>query len=189
MTRVFIVHGWGDKPGDHWIPWLKVQLEQNGFSVAAPAMPNTEAPVIDEWVPYLNREVGEAGEGTYYVGHSIGCQTILRHLEQLPADVTVRGAAFAAPWFVLAGLSDEEEAIARPWIEAPIDVAAVRSRLPELTAFFSSDDPWVTLDNIALFEQGLGARAHLLEGRKHIGVESGMTTFPELLATTLSALR
>jgi predicted alpha/beta hydrolase family esterase len=188
MTRVFIVHGWGDKPGDHWMRWLKGQLERNGFSVAAPAMPNTEAPVIDEWVPYLNREVGGAGEETYYVGHSIGCQTILRHIERLPAGSTVHGAAFVAPWFVLDGLSDEEEAIARPWIETPIDVAAVRSRLPELTAFFSSDDPWVTLDNIALFDKRLGARTHLLEGRKHIGVDSGMTTFPELLATTLNAL-
>ena len=56
MTRVFIIHGWGDKPGDHWMPWLKDQLELNGFSVAAPQMPNTEAPVIGEWVPRLNRE-------------------------------------------------------------------------------------------------------------------------------------
>ena len=188
MTRVFIVHGWGDKPGDHWIPWLKEQLEQNGSSVAAPAMPNTEAPVIDEWVSHLNREVGEAGEDTYYVGHSIGCQAIMRHLEQLPGDGKVRGAAFVAPWFVLADLSADEEAIARPWIETPIDFAAVRSRLPELTAFFSSDDPWVSLDNLALFEQRLGAHTHLLEGRKHIGVESGMTNFPELLATMPKAL-
>src|SRR5947207_2223318 len=84
MTRVFIVHGWGDKPGDHWMPWLKGQLELNGFTVAAPAMPYTEAPVIGAWTSHLNREVGKTGEAAYYVGHSIGCQTIIRHLEQLP---------------------------------------------------------------------------------------------------------
>src|SRR5947207_10245118 len=92
MTRVFIVHGWGDKPGDHWMPWLKGQLELNGFTVAAPAMPYTEAPVIGAWTSHLNREVGKTGEAAYYVGHSIGCQTIIRHLEQLPAAGTVRGA-------------------------------------------------------------------------------------------------
>jgi predicted alpha/beta hydrolase family esterase len=188
MTRVFIVHGWGDKPGDHWIPWLKDQLELNGFSVAAPQMPNTEAPVIGEWVPRLNREARESAEDAYYVGHSIGCQTIMRHLKQLPAGSTVRGAVFVAPWFVLANLSAEEEPIARPWIDSPIDFARVRSRLPELTAYFSNDDPYVSLDNQALFEQRLGAHTHLLEGRKHIGVDSGMTTFPELLATSLNAL-
>ncbi len=188
MTRVFIVHGWGDKPGDHWMPWLKGQLELKGFTVAAPQMPGTEAPAIGEWVSHLNREVGETGDDAYYVGHSIGCQTIFRHLEQLPAGGTVRGAAFVAPWFVLSNLSAEEEAIAQPWIDTPIDFAWVRSRLPELTAYFSDDDPYVSLDNQSLFEQRLGAHTHLLKGLKHMGVESGMTTFPELLETTLEAL-
>jgi len=188
MTRVFIVHGWGDKPGDHWMPWLKEQLEVSGFSVAATQMPHTDTPVIGEWVSHLNRLVGESGEDAYYVGHSIGCQTIMRHVEQLPTDSTVRGAVFVAPWLVLANLSANEEAIARPWIDTPIDFARVRSRLPEVTAYFSNDDPYVSLDNQALFEQKLGAHTQLLQGRKHIGVESGMTTFPELLATTLSAL-
>lgn len=189
MKRVFIVHGWGDGPGDHWIPWLKEQLERDGLSVTAPAMPNTAMPAIGEWVSHLNREVGEAGADTYYVGHSIGCQAILRHLEQLPAGTVVRGAALVAPWFVLANLSAEEEEIARPWIETPIDSEKIRERLPDLSAVFSTDDPWVSLDNLALFEQRLGARTQLLEGRKHIGVESGMTTFPELLATARSSSR
>jgi len=188
MTRVFIVHGWGDKPGDHWMPWLKGQLELNGFTVAAPAMPYTEAPVIGAWTSHLNREVGKTGEAAYYVGHSIGCQTIIRHLEQLPAAGTVRGATFVAPWFTLTNLTAEEETIAQPWIDTSIDFARVRGRLPELTAFFSDDDLYVSIDNQSLFEQRLGAQTHLLNGLKHMGVESGMTTFPELLATTLKAL-
>ena len=93
-----------------------------------------------------------------------------------------------APWFTLTNLTAEEETIAQPWIDTSIDYARVRGRLPELTAYFSTDDPFVSLENQALFEQRLGAHTHLLVGRKHMGVESGMTTFPELLATTLSAL-
>ena len=93
-----------------------------------------------------------------------------------------------APWFVLTNLTAVEEPIAQPWIDTSIDFARVRSRLPELTAYFSDDDPYVSLDNQSLFEQRLGARTHLLKGLKHMGVESGMTTFAELLATTLKAL-
>jgi len=185
---VFIVHGWGDKPGDHWMPWLKEQLELKGFTVAAPAMPHTEAPVMGEWVSRLNREVGAAAEAVYFIGHSVGCQTIIRYVEQLPAGGTVRGATFVAPWFALTNLSAEDEPIAKPWIDTPIDFARVRGRMPELTAYFSDDDPYVPVDNQSLFEQRLGADTHLLKGLKHMGVESGMTTFPELLATTLKAL-
>lgn len=188
MKRVFIVHGWGDKPGDHWIPWLKRQLERKGFSVVAPAMPNTDAPVIGPWVSHLNGEVGEVDADTYYIGHSIGCQTILRHLEHQPAGVTVRGAAFVGPWFDLTLDSEDEEAIARPWIDTPIEFEKVRIHLPPPDAFFSTDDPFVPLDNQPLFEQRLGARTRVLEGRMHMGVESGMKAFPELLETALGAL-
>ncbi|MDQ6917836.1 MAG: alpha/beta hydrolase [Candidatus Dormibacteraeota bacterium] len=188
MKRVYIVHGWGDKPGDHWIPWLQEQLEKRGFSVAAPAMPSSETPVIGLWVAHLNGEVGKVDEDTYYVGHSIGCQTILRHLEQTAHGTRVRGAAFVSPWFDLTNLSEDEMTIARPWIDTPIDFARVKETLPRLTAYFSPDDPWVPLDEKVLFEERLGARTQVLEGRHHFGLESGMTTFPELLATTLSDL-
>src|SRR2546428_14138876 len=80
------------------MPWLKGQLELKGFTVAAPAMPRTEAPAIGAWISHLRREVGETGEAAYYVGPSIGCPTIMRHLEQLPAGGTPRGATFVAPW-------------------------------------------------------------------------------------------
>lgn len=186
--RVFIVHGWGDKPTDHWIPWLKAQLEERGLVVSAPAMPNTETPRIEEWVSHLDRKVGEVGPDTFYVGHSIGCQTILRHLQRSPGETRARGAAMVAPWFVLTGQSDAEDVIARPWIDTPIDFPRVGSRLPNLTAFFSDDDPWVPAENQSLFEQRLAAQTRLLHGHKHLGVESGMTVFPELLAVTLKGL-
>ena len=163
------------------------QLEQDGVSVTAPAMPNTGEPEIGAWVGRLDQEVGAVHEETFYVGHSIGCQTILRHLEHSPGT-SARGAAFVAPWFDLIGVSAEELVIAGPWIETPIDFASVKARLPRLSAFFSTDDPFVSLDNQALFEERLGARTQVLEGRQHFGVESGMTSFPDLLATTLAAL-
>src|SRR2546427_13257531 len=95
------------------MPWLKGQLELKGFTVAAPAMPRTEAPAIGAWISHLRREVGETGEAAYYVGHSIGCQTIIRHLEQLPASGTARGATVLAPRVVLTHLTPEEGPLAQ----------------------------------------------------------------------------
>lgn len=182
MKRVFIVHGWGDNPNDHWIPWLKQQLESSGFVVEAPTMPNPDEPKIEPWVSHLNSVVGKPDENTYYVGHSVGCQTIMRHLEQLPVGTVVGGAVFVAPWFTLTNLSGpDEEAIAKPWIETPIDFDKVKSHLSKLVALFSDNDPWVTLDNKALFEQRLLAQTQILKDKKHIGVDSNMTVFPELL--------
>ena len=77
--RVFIVHGWGAYPQDDWIPWLKGQLEDKGCEVYNPSMPDTEHPQIETWLSFLANLVGDVDENTYFVGHSIGCQTILRY--------------------------------------------------------------------------------------------------------------
>ena len=40
MKRVFIIHGWGGYPEEGWLPWLKKELEKNGFKVFVPAIKN-----------------------------------------------------------------------------------------------------------------------------------------------------
>ncbi|MEK7531450.1 MAG: alpha/beta hydrolase, partial [Patescibacteria group bacterium] len=88
-----------------WFPWLKTELEKNGFQVHVPAMPESAEPKIEAWVSHLSKIVGDVDKNTYFVGHSIGCQTILRYLETLPADKKVGGATFVAGWFTLMNLA------------------------------------------------------------------------------------
>ncbi|MBW3018843.1 alpha/beta hydrolase, partial [Candidatus Woesearchaeota archaeon] len=64
MKRVFVIHGWDEHPEDGWLPWLKTRLEQKGFEVHIPQMPNTETPKIEEWVPFLAELVGASDENT-----------------------------------------------------------------------------------------------------------------------------
>ena len=79
-------------------------------------------PKIEAWVSRLSRIIGVVDENTYFIGHSIGCQTILRCLEKLPDNAKVGGAVFVASWFTLTNVdTDEEKETARPWLETPID--------------------------------------------------------------------
>jgi predicted alpha/beta hydrolase family esterase len=124
MKRVFIIHRWGATPKSDWYPWLKEQLEKDGYEVHVPAMPDTEIPVIEKWIGCLSDAVGTPDNETYFVGHSIGCQTILRYLDSHMFEPleTVGGAVFVAGWFNLENLeSDEEKNIAAPWIERPVN--------------------------------------------------------------------
>ncbi len=100
MKRVFIIHGWDGYPEEGWFPWLKKELEKNGFEVFVPAMPNPSEPKIEEWIPFLENIIDEPDEDTYLVGHSIGCQTIFRYLEQLE-NKKIGGAVCVAGWFIL----------------------------------------------------------------------------------------
>ncbi len=109
MKRVFIIHGWDGHSGEVWFPWLKSELEAKGFQATALQMPETEAPQIDKWVPSLAQAVGEADSETYFVGHSVACQTILRYLETLPEDIKVGGAVFIAGFFTLTDINEPEK--------------------------------------------------------------------------------
>jgi len=99
MKRVFIIHGWGGFPGEGWFPGLKKELEKKNFKVEVPSMPDSEHPKIETWIPFLKKVVGKLDEETYFVGHSIGCQTILRYLEK--ENKKCGKVILVAPWMNL----------------------------------------------------------------------------------------
>ncbi len=94
--RVFIIHCWDGRPNYCWYPWVKKELEKNGFQVNVPAMPETEMPRMEKWVPELRKLVGSPDKDVYLVGHSVGCITILRYLESLKENEKIGGAVLVA---------------------------------------------------------------------------------------------
>jgi predicted alpha/beta hydrolase family esterase len=182
MKRVFIIHGWDFNPTMHWYPWLKKELENKGFSVYVPEMPNTSTPIIKDWVAHLKSIVGKLDSNTYFIGHSIGCQTIMRYLEN--EKDKCGGAVFVAGWFKLDNLEDDEvERIAEPWVQNNIDFAKVKNNINKLSVFLSSNDPYECLEyNKNIFESKLVARVIVLKDKGHFTQEEGVTKIPELLS-------
>lgn len=186
MRRVFIIHGWDGYPEEGWFPWVKRELEKRGFEVSVPAMPDPEGPKIDAWVGYLSEVVGKPDEQTYFVGHSIGCQTILRYFEGLPAGVKVGGAVFVAGWLILGDSeTKEEKEIGRPWVETPIDFEKVRQRTNKFVSIFSDDDEVVPSENKDMLEKELGARTILEHNKGHFSGSDGVTELPSALEAVL----
>lgn len=183
QKRVFMVHGWDGHPDNGWFPWLKTNLEQNGFEVIAPSMPDPESPHINTWVPFLASVVGEADENTYFVGHSMGCQAITRYLETLPESVKVGGVVYVAGFFKrLTSLEPDEEvqAIAKEWLTTPIDFAKVKSHVDQVVAIFSDNDYYVPLDNQDDFRDKLGAEIIVVSNQGHFsGPRDNVFELPE----------
>ena len=184
--RVFIIHGWDGYPEEGWFPWLKRELESRSFEVHVPAMPETAEPKIDTWVSYLSSVVGDPDEKTFFVGHSIGCQTILRYLEGLSSDKKVGGAVFVAGWFTLMNSeTDEEKRIRKPWVETPIDFEKVKQHTKKFFAVFSDDDDVVPIDNKEMFEQRVDAQTTVEHNKGHFSGGDGITELPSVLDAIL----
>jgi len=178
MARVFIVHGWGGHEKEGWFPWLKNKLEEKGFEVFVPTMPDTNHPRIDAWIDHLKEVVGEVDQDTHFVGHSIGCQTIMRFLEQLPEDAKVGKLVFVAGFFTLTEAAYETEGdreIARPWIETPINTDKIKSHAQKIKVILSDNDPYVDHnENKALFEKKLDADVSIEHEKGHLSEEHGV---------------
>ena len=191
--RVFIIHGWGGTPKKEWFLWLKKELEKKRIEVFAPAMPNPEEPKIEEWVPFIANLVGVPDENTYFVGHSIGYQAIMRYLETLPKNTKFGGAVFVAGWFDLTEFTykeepeEEEESreIAKPWIEKTIDLKKIKKMTKNFVAIFSDNDPYVELKNKNVFEKEIGAKIIMESNRGHFSRSDGITKLPIVLEKIL----
>jgi hypothetical protein len=174
MKKVYLIHGWEGNPENAWFPWLKTSLEKKGFSVEAPAMPNPDEPEINAWVGKLV-EVIQPDEQTVLIGHSVGCQAILRYLEKTGSKVDK--VILVAPWMSLnpEELEDEETvAIAKPWLETPIDWLKVKTLANKFVAIFSTNDPFVPLSEKEIFAEKLGAEIVVEENKGHFDDEVGV---------------
>lgn len=180
--RVFIIHGWGGYPREGWQDWLSTELEKRGFQIFCLAMPDTDNPRIETWVPTLAEAVGEADENTFFVSHSIGCQTILRYLEGLKDDKKTGGAVFVAGWLNLKGLeTKEEKELARLWLEKPIDFLKVKKHTKKFVAIFSDNDPYVPLSDKDLFKSLLSAKIVVEKNKEHFTGEDGIIELHSVL--------
>jgi len=174
MKRVVIVHQWMAGAQGDWRPWLKEELEKLGYEVLLPDMPDIDTPVIEKWVEKLAEVVGVPDSDTYFIGHSIGCQTILRYLETI--DVVVGGALFVAGWFELENLEDEEtKETAKPWLETPIDLQRIRTVLPKSTLVISDNDPFGGFEKNKRKFAELGSKIIVLHNAGHITEEDGFS--------------
>ncbi|HEB46923.1 MAG TPA: alpha/beta fold hydrolase [Candidatus Pacearchaeota archaeon] len=170
MKNVFLIHGWGgSSSSEPWFNWLKEELTSRKFKVTSFDMPNTDHPKIEEWIGYLRENIPleEISEETYFVGHSIGCQTILRYLEKLPKHKRIGGCVFIAPWLDLINLEPEEIKIAHPWINEKIDFGRILDHTNNFLCIFSEDDPDVHLDESKKFKENLGAKIIIKKHEEH----------------------
>ena len=178
--RIIIVHGLEGSPTSDWLGWATQAFQTKGYEVITPEMPDTDNPVIKKWVEHLRFVAGVVNENTYFIGHSVGCQAIMRFLETV--DARVGGAIFVAGWFNLQNLESGEEKVLKPWLEAPIDYEKVKANLNKSVVVLGDNDSWVPYEETKKnFETRLGSEVVTIPGAGHITADDGFGPFPQLL--------
>jgi len=181
MKRAIIVHCWEGVPEYCWYPWLKSELEEDGYDVMVPAMPETEEPKQILWVPHLAEIVGEPDDELVLIGHSVGCITILRYLEGLPEGVRVGRVVLVAGFTDDLGFDELKN-----YFQSSIDWSAIRSHCSKFVAIHSDNDPFVPLGHADVFKEQLDAEVVVEHEKGHfsgtVDEEESCVELPSALA-------
>lgn len=167
---IYLVPRWGGTIHADWYDWfVEEAAKRYGLEVARLKMPNWHQPDVKESVQFLAEQIPSLHPDTYFIGHSVGCQAILRFLAStLEADetLTVGGLLFVAGWInVVKSWSTLD-----PWLaNQSLPYALIAERTNQKTVVISDNDPF-TPDfkaNEALWRNRLKADVRLSAGRGH----------------------
>jgi predicted alpha/beta hydrolase family esterase len=181
---VLILHGWKNRrPPGHWHRWLADTLTELGHQVVYPQLPETDEPVLADWVDTAQAGFDSlTGPHRLVVAHSLGCLAWL-HLANDPernveADRLVLVAP-PGPAFVSGAPAITDFAF------LPDSEGNSRSGAREGVLVFSDNDPYDAERSSALLGEPLGLRSQLLPGQEHINFDAGYGEWPAILAWCL----
>lgn len=183
MNKIYIIHCWDGTKEDGWYPWLDNELSNENNKVYRLNMPNTANPKIEEWVSFLDKQIETLDDKTYFIGHSIGCQTILRYL-QTKDICKIGGILFVAPWLDLLDYAIEDEEsynTAQPWLTIPIDFKKIKKFTNNISCIFSDNDYFVSLDQKDIFEELLNVKTIIVNNKGHISQDDNVYELKEIL--------
>lgn len=183
MTKptIVLIHRWGATPESDWYPWLQAELSEQKIHLQIPTMPDSNHPAIETWIETISSVTPKPTASTFYIGHSVGVQAILRYIERLPEKVKVGGILSVAGWLKLQNLSIDEQIVAKPWLHRPIDYSKIISHTKNILALFSDNDPNVSVENTQLFNDAVQAQITVLPQRGHFTQDEGIQTDETIL--------
>jgi predicted alpha/beta hydrolase family esterase len=166
IERIVVVPRWGGTPDDDWYPHLVANVADGVDVEFVPLLPTPAEPRIADGDAALAAALaGVPLESTLLVGHSVGCQLVLRHLATRRRPGELAHVLLVAAWWTV----DEPWPTIMPYIDEPIDAAAVRAVAPRVDVLLSDNDPFTSDHETAAtrFREQLGSTVHLAPGDEH----------------------
>jgi predicted alpha/beta hydrolase family esterase len=182
MKKAVLLHGTDGSTNDHWFPWLKKELEENGYEVFAPTLPENHTPNQDVYEKFLKNS-GWDFRDNLLVGHSSGTTTILN---LLMADwfPKVKGSVMVGTFL------NEKLTKTADWYEPgqfdglfvqDFDVEKIRNKCPEFIFVHGDNDQACDIDDAKTFCEQLGGHFITIRNGAHLSGNSGITKIPEIV--------
>jgi uncharacterized protein len=178
MNNVFIFHGTEGYPEENWFPWLKQELEQNGYTVFIPHFPSppTIPAKISEWFNIFKNYQHLINKDTIFIGHSLGGKFALRVLEKL--EHPIKASFFVGTPIGIKPIKNNERDNAFTGNNFNWD--SIKNKAKHFIVFQSDNDPYVCLENGTTLAKNLDVPISFIPNAGHFNTNSRYTKFEDL---------
>ena len=184
MKKAVIFHGTGGNSQLNWFPWLKAELEKNGYQVWVPDLPSAEEPDFDKYLPFIFKNCPfRIDSETNLIGHSSGAMTILAVLQNLPKEKTVDTCYLIGAFKDDLGWDSLKKIFTKPF-----DFDLIKTRAKKFIFIHSDNDPHCPLDGAKFLSEKLNGELLIQPGQFHFSVNTAgekYREFPFLLELIL----
>lgn len=162
MKNAIMFHGSGETPNSFWYPSIRKFLENHGYKVWAPQLPEPQqdTPEIKIQLPFV-LENGSFDEETLLIGHSAGCPLILSTLENISVKINKA--------ILVAGFSRHLNHPS-PILQEKYLWDKIKQNVKDIIFINSDDDPYNCNDKEGQYMfQHLGGTLIVRHGEGHFG--------------------
>jgi len=180
MKNALVLYGTGGNAKKNWFPWLKEELEKEGWKVWVPDLPQADKPNIRHYNKFIfANKVWEFNKDSILVGHSSGAVAILGLLQESPEGIQVDTCYLIGVfkndlgWDSLNGLFEKE-----------FDFEKIKSKAKHFIFIHSDNDPYCPLEHAQFLSKKLHGKLIVKKGQKHFSVSTfgkKYSKFPFLL--------
>jgi uncharacterized protein len=185
MKRAVILHGTDGSPQANWFPWLKQKLEEQGYEVWVPELPNNHTPNRQVYNDFLFNCDWDLSDNII-IGHSSGAVEVLNLLtdDRCPH---IRLGVMAGVWATMDGADKERmqsvgldpEQFRDTFPPKGFDFERIRSKADRLAFLHGDNDPYCPLEQAKWLAEQLQSPLTVVSNGHHLGAR--FTELPEVL--------
>ncbi|MEA3499079.1 MAG: alpha/beta hydrolase [Campylobacterota bacterium] len=161
--KVLILHGWGGSSYPHWQAHTASQLIKDNYIVSFPELPKKDNPTLDEWLNFLEKEFNHF-KPDIVVCHSLANILWFHFVEKFDIE-PIEKLMLVSP----VGQDCKIEEL-KTFFPYPI-VKDLKAK--EIIMVGSTNDPYMTQDEIMELQIQLNIGLKILEDAGHINEQSG----------------
>lgn len=181
--NIYLIPRWAGTIHSDWYDWMVLEIKQKfQIKIHRLEMQDWDQPDISKSIHFLESEIPELNENTYFIGHSVGCLAVLHFLnKQLKSDKDLKtgGFLFVAGWFEV----DKPWISLKPWFKTEsLDFPLLSKQIDFKKVVLSDNDPFTTNynKNKSLWQKHLNADIRLYHDKLHFNQPKEIDVLKEI---------